>query len=284
MQGVYRALWMAAPRKKGHRALTISPLVAAAALLLTLLLLPEGPGRPYAVEGTADTAPTLLLRAQHRRVLAPGWGKAFLEAWAALGRPDLRDSPLLPPPRSETRPQAPFSSQELAALEALSSLPLWRERSFSQTFLQARGHLQESAFPDAARRAFQVAEQTVGAGTALLLLRRAESSWALFPLDEQRRLGHLLWLVGQRMAESSSLQEHSVGTLLMELGAGYMEQRCDLSQALDRDETVREGLRHSLKASIERWPLPSLWEELEASRARNELHWLRAFTGRANLP
>jgi hypothetical protein len=96
-----------------------------------------------------------------------------------------------------------------------------------------------------------VAEQTVGTGVALVLRKRAE---------------------------------RSLGTLLLELGAERIEQACELSQALERDEAVREGLRASLRATIERWPLPSLRDELETSRARDELRWLRAFAGHAELP
>ena len=76
-----------------------------------------------------------------------------------------------------------------------------------------------------------------------------------------------------------------MGTLLMELGAEHMGQMCDLlDQARRRDDMVREGLRASLAANIERWPLPSLLEDLESSRARHELTWLRAFSGHAELP
>jgi hypothetical protein len=321
----------------------------------------------------------------HRReFLAPGWGRAFLEAWAELGRPDLRDSPLLPPAlhphvelapllaqswphasaetrltlvmaapalheeqvrwllqhlgtldetaplvamldpratasisdalRSElqasllqrlrrlaqdaphamlprltlllagTQGEHPLQSLELEALDIISTRPHWRETSFSQTYLQARRHLEESGAPDAPPRAFGVAEQTVGTGVALLLRKRAESSWAHLSEEEQRWLGRMLWHIGQRMAESSSLQEHSVGTLLMELGAEHLGQGCDLEQARKRDEAAREGLRASLEANLERWPLPSLQEDLEASRARDELAWLRAFTGHGDLP
>jgi len=323
------------------------------------------------------------LMEQRRGLLAPGWGKGFLDAWAELGRPDLSDSPLLPTPsaqpdtsrlideawrqasagerlplvlmalslseeqtrwlvqhtatledtallvalldprrrplypealRSEARAvllhrlkhltqgssgamlprltvllsgtdgEAPFDARELEALEAIATLERWRETSFFQTFTQARQHLRTAAVPAPSARAFGIAEQTVGTGVALVLRKRAERSWDRLPWDEQRRLGRVLWRIGERMAEASSLLEHSVGTLLMEQGAERMEQACDQSQALARDETVREGLRASLKASVERWPLPSLWEDLEASRARDELRWLRAFTGHAELP
>jgi hypothetical protein len=335
------------------------------------------PGRPE---------PLLLqkLLEKRRGLLAPGWGNAFLEAWAELGRPDLSGSPLLPPAPSaqadasmlidqawrhasaeervplvlaalsvseeQTRwlvryaatledtallvalldprrqplypealraevqavllqrlkhltqdsadtmvphlaallsgsdGEAPFDAREMEALEAIATLERWRESSFFQTFSQSRQQLLEAGVPEAATRAFGVAEQTVGIGVALMLRKRAERSWAGLSWDEQRRLGRVLWRVGQRMAGASSLLEHSVGTLLMELGAEHMEQTCDQSQALAQDETVREGLRASLKVNIERWPLPSLWEDLETSRARDELRWLRAFTGHADLP
>jgi hypothetical protein len=321
---------------------------------------------------------------QRRKLLTPGWGQAFLQAWSEVGRPDLRDSSLLPPafhpkadassllsqrwprasaealptlamampslseeqargllrhissledtaalvalldprrsslfpdvlhseaqsallqrlrwisrgsshamlPRlmlllSGTRGETSFTAQELKTLEAISTLPSWRETSFSQTFLQARRLLRDLDSPDAATRAFGLAEQTVGSGAALLLHHRAEASWSHLSEEEQRWLGRILWRIGQRMAEATSLLEHSVGTLLMELGAEHMGQTCDLEQARRRDEMVREGLRASLAANIERWPLPSLLEELEASRARHELTWLRAFTGHAELP
>lgn len=398
------------------------PLGAASALLV--LLSSENPSpKPVGGRSLemVDTAPTLLLRAcraleegrldeaqeaisrlriaaperpepllleallvQRRKFLAPGWGQAFLQAWTEVGRPDLRDSPLLPPslhpqidaapllsqawlhasadarptlamassslseeqargllqslptlddtarlvalldprrsslfpdvlrseaqaallqrlrwlsrnpsramlPRltlllSGTRGEMPFAAQELKTLKAVSTLPSWRETSFSQTFLQARGLLRESALPDTDTRAFGLAEQTVGSGVALLLRMRAEASWSHLSVEEQRWLGRMLWHIGQRMAEASSLLEHSVGTLLMELGAEHMGQRCDLDQARRRDDMVREGLRASLAANLERWPLPSLLEEMESSRARNELTWLRAFTGHAELP
>jgi hypothetical protein len=337
---------------------------------------------------TAPSRPEPLLLekllAQRRALLAPGWGKAFLQAWGELGRPDLQDSPLLPPapafradgpalitqawlhasdearptlllitaalseeqarwllqraatlkqtallvalldprrlslypealraevraallrrleqltpgssgamlPRltlllSGTHGEAPFEARELEVLETLATLASWRETSFFESFSQARDQLREAAVPEASARAFSVAEQTVGTGVALLLLKRAERSWAGLPWEEQRQLGRVLWRIGQRMVEASSLLEHSVGTLLMELGAERMEQSCDQSHALARDETVREGLRASLKARVERWPLPSLLEDLESSRARDELRWLRAFTGHAGLP
>ncbi|WP_375766751.1 hypothetical protein NR798_34405 [Archangium gephyra] len=406
----------------GFRFLALLPLGAASVLLMLLFLREREPVAAHSPDNpVADTAPALLLRAcqaledarldeaeeaisrlrttapdrpeplllrnlleQRRKLLAPGWGQAFLQAWNEVGRPDLRDSSLLPPafrpkadassllsqvwprasaealptlamampslseeqargllrhlssledtaalvalldprrsslfpevlhseaeatliqrlrwlsrdasramlPRltlllSGTRGEESFNAQELKTLEAISTLPSWRETSFSQTFLQARGLLRDSALPDAATRAFGVAEQTVGAGVALLLQRRAEASWSHLSAEEQRWLGRMLWHIGQRMAEATSLLEHSVGTLLMELGAEHMGQMCDLEQARRRDDMVREGLRASLAASIERWPLPSLLEDLESSRARHELTWLRAFTGHAELP
>ncbi len=408
-------------RRLALRALALLPL-AVAVMLLALLLLRDEPSPTLQLEvPSATTGQALLVRAcqaleenqwdeaheaiaqlgtlspsrpeplllqrlleQRRGLLAPGWGEAFLNAWAELGRPDLSDSPLLPPtpsaqadvsmhieeawrhaaeeervtlalatlslseeqtrwlvqhaatwedaallaalldPRrrpmypaalrseaqaallqrlkhltrrspdamllrltlllSGTEGEAPFDARELEALEAIATLKRWRESSFFQTFAEARQHLRTAGVPQATARAFGVAEQTVGTGVALLLRKRAERSWDGLGWNEQRRLGRALWHIGQRMAEASSLLEHSVGTLLMELGAERMEQACDQSQAVDRDEAVREGLRASLKAHVERWPLPSLAEDLESSRARDELRWLRAFTGHSDLP
>ena len=326
------------------------------------------------------------LLARRQEVWAPGWARAFLEAWTELGRPDFQGSPLLPPvsvhpPRQESRhaqawqlastrdevrwtlllaipsyteeqvrwllgrtsslkdtaslvalldprraqsfPElqrsmvqvalrerlaelveesphamlpplqlllsgteatAPLSAQELASLEAISTLARWREDSFSRTFLQVRGHLKEAGVPEAGVWAFPVAEYTVGAGVALLLRKRAEATWPVLSGEQQRWLGRMLWLVGQRMSESSTLLEYSVGTTLMELGAQHMGQECDRDEAMARDEMIRDALRNSMRAALETWPLPSLAEEMDESRARNEVQWLRALAGHAELP
>jgi hypothetical protein len=311
------------------------------------------------------------------------WGQAFLEAWAELGRPNLHESPLLPPapweqplelnprlvrhastpaawltltlalhpspeelarwllqqppeqvepalalallepgalesfpgtvraelesllrqslsllaraaPRaiqppltlllSGTRPDTPLSRQELETLDALSTLRTWRAHSFSQTFSQVRGYLEEVGAPAPGYWAFTLVESTVGARTALLLERRAESSWEHLPVDEQRWLGRTLWRIGQRLAESSSHLEHSMGTSLMELGSYHLGQRRDLLDHLERRGTSIEHLRLATGAALERWPLPSLLDELQSSRARHERTFLRALAGHASLP
>ncbi|WP_375773787.1 tetratricopeptide repeat protein [Archangium gephyra] len=180
--------------------------------------------------------------------------------------------------------EAPLEPQELDALEAISVLPTWKEDSFTRPFLEARRCLEELAVPGSRGAAFAVAERALGHRGVLLLLWRAAATRERLSEDERRRMGRMLWLIGSRLTEQSSLLEHSVGTSLMASGAGSLLHGRNQREAFAREDEVHAAVMTSLRAALGRWPLRSLSEQLLESRARSEVTWLRAFMGKGALP
>lgn len=183
-----------------------------------------------------------------------------------------------------TERDAPLDTQEMDLLEAISVLPTWKEDSFTRPFLEARRGLKEMAVPGASGAAFAVAERTLGHRGVSLLLRRAAATGERLSEDERRGMGRMLWLIGSRLTEQSSLLEHSVGVLLMASGATSLRHGRNQREAFAREDEMHEAVMTSLRAALDRWPLRSLTEELLESRARSEVTWLRAFVGRGALP
>jgi hypothetical protein len=71
--------------------------------------------------------------------------------------------------------------------------------------------------------------------------------------------------------------EHLVGLQLMEQGAadlGNEEERERVARLLEAARALRNA---SDTAALERWPLPSLWEEVAEARARDEWAHRREF-------
>jgi hypothetical protein len=180
--------------------------------------------------------------------------------------------------------EAPLGSQELDALEAISVLPAWKEDSFTRPFQEARRCLEELAVPGSGGAAFAVAERTLGHHGVLLLLWRTEATWERLSENERRGMGRMLWLIGSRLTEQSSLLEHSVGTSLMASGAASLRHGRNQREAFAREDELHAAVMTSLRAALDRWPLRSLSEQLLQSRARSEVTWLRAFVGKGALP
>lgn len=180
--------------------------------------------------------------------------------------------------------EAPLGPQELEALEAISVLPSWKEDSFTRSFHEARRCLEDLKVPGSTGAAFAVAERTLGHRGALLLLWRAAATRERLSEDERRRMGRMLWLIGSRLTEQSSLLEHSVGTSLMASGASSLRHGRNQREAFAREDEAHAAVMTSLRAALDRWPLRSLSEQLLESRARSEVAWLRAFVGKGALP
>jgi hypothetical protein len=71
--------------------------------------------------------------------------------------------------------------------------------------------------------------------------------------------------------------EQLVGLQLMEQGAadlGNEEERERVARLLEAAKTLRNA---SDTAALDRWPLPSLWEEVAEARARDEWAHRREF-------
>jgi hypothetical protein len=183
-----------------------------------------------------------------------------------------------------TEAESPLTPRELAALDELSGLPVWTANSHTRTFQQARDHLREAGLPTPGARAFLVMERVTGAGSALLLLRRAEATHERLSEDERRWMGRILWRIGSRLTETSSYLEHSVGLLLMDAGADDLRDYCGQEEAYSRQDALGASAVASDKAALERWPLPSLREEMEEARARDEVGWLLSWLERITLP
>jgi hypothetical protein len=162
--------------------------------------------------------------------------------------------------------------------------PSWKEGSFTRTFLGTRQLLKELALPDSSGAAFMVAERAVGHRGVLLLLKRAAATQEQLSEDARRWLGRMLWRVGSRLTEQSSLLEHTVGASLMASGATSLRHGRNQREAFARQDEMHAAVMTSLRAALDRWPLRSLAEELLESRARSEVTWLRAFAGSASLP
>ncbi len=189
----------------------------------------------------------------------------------------VKTSPELLPPRlllilAQTPEWTPFSQQELESLEALTSRTTWQPTggSFSRTFLKAREHLKEARHPIPGPRAFTVAEISSTRWAMLMISRRADKTRPQLLPGSRQLLGRVEWNLGAFLSQQSYLRERNYGLQFMAEGAADMgdeqeEQRLD--QVLE--ELVAPQYA-TLEAAPERWPLPSLWEEVLEARARDE--------------
>lgn len=183
-----------------------------------------------------------------------------------------------------TEEDSPLTPEELSALDEISVLPTWKVTSDTLTFQEARARLRATGVQAPGDRAFLLVERATGHGSALLLRRRAKVTRTNLSEDERRWLGRMLWRIGTRLAESSNSQERTVGFLLMDSGADDLENTCGQTEASVRQEELGASVIAVDKAAPERWPLPSLHEELEEARAHDERGWLLPWLGKSPLP
>ncbi|WP_224248626.1 hypothetical protein [Hyalangium gracile] len=171
------------------------------------------------------------------------------------------------------------AKQEMDALEPVAALGTWRNTSFRQTFLDAREHLKEAGVPTPGMGAFIVAVQSSATVGPHLLRKRAEATRSQLLPGARYRLGHLQWKVGLRVSAASTILERMVGLHLMVAGAEDMQDLDERGRvARLRDEAVAQ-LEAMRRVDPEKWPLPSLAEELLEAAASDELAALRAFAG-----
>jgi hypothetical protein len=178
---------------------------------------------------------------------------------------------------AESPEEAAFSAQEIEELEAIAALPRWKAISFSQTFLEAYRHLKQAGIPYPAMSAYHVALWSNTHGATYRLAKRAEVTRRQLLPGARHRLGRILWNIGSRLSEQSTVMEHLVGLQLMEQGAadlGDEGERQRIAQLLEATKALRNAAD---TAALERWPLPSLWEEVAEARARDEWAHRREF-------
>jgi hypothetical protein len=178
---------------------------------------------------------------------------------------------------AESPEEDAFSAQEMEELEAIAALPRWKSTAFSQTFLEAHRHLKQAGIPYPAMSAYHVASWSNTHGATYLLAKRAEATRRQLLPSSRHRLGRVLWSIGARLSEQSTVLEHLIGLQFMEQGAadlGDEGERLRIVKLLEAAKALRNAAD---TAALERWPLPSLWEEVAEARARDEWAHRREF-------
>lgn len=178
-----------------------------------------------------------------------------------------------------THEEAPFDSQDLAMLGTLSALPFWRDNALVDTFLAARKVFLSAGLANAGSWASTLAGLTIAERGSLLLRKRAQATRRGLALRSRHPLGRVLYQVGARMAEESTLLERTLGLLMMQQGAEDQQDAIALAEVSGHLEEVHANHRAWRQAAVDRWPLHSLKEEVREASARDELALLRGFTG-----
>jgi hypothetical protein len=170
-----------------------------------------------------------------------------------------------------------LSPEELEALETLAVLPTWKATSFTQTFLDARAKLRAAgvAYPGVA--AAELARLSSDTWGLVLLGQRAERTRGQLLGDSRRRLGRILWNLGSNLRQDSTVFVRNVGLQFMEEGAADMGDETERERVKEALEEASAMLAIADGAALERWPLPSLWEEVAEARARDEWAHVREF-------
>jgi hypothetical protein len=178
---------------------------------------------------------------------------------------------------AEATEESAFSEQELERLKAISALPHWKISSFSQTFLEAHRHLKEAGSLYPSMGAYHVALWSNTHGATYLLAKRAEATRKQLLPGARAQLGRILWNIGSHLSEQSTLMEHLVGLQLMEQGANDLRDEGERERVARLQEAAKALRNAADMAALERWPLPSLWEEVAEARARDEWEHQREF-------
>ena len=174
---------------------------------------------------------------------------------------------------------AALSQRELEALEGIMVLPTWKDTSFTRTFLEARTNLNEAGIPNPGEGAFAVALWSNTHWATFLLMKRAESTRSQLLPAARHRLGRILWNIGARLNQQSTVLERMTGFQLMVAGATDMGDGVERERVHREMSAASELFNTAAQAGLERWPLPSLWEEVAEARARGEWDHLRELAG-----
>ena len=178
---------------------------------------------------------------------------------------------------------APFTVQELEALEPLVALPDWKHPPSEDVF-QPLLALFDGWLVPAGHHAWLLASAAQATSLGQRLLERGRASQAHLPEDSRRFLGRLLWEAGARLRAQPSHAELDLGLRLQMFGSeltGHGPTREECIGAWVQLGRWEEALA---RAAYPRWPLAGLQEEACAPRAHHEPSWLRAFLPGGSLP
>lgn len=180
---------------------------------------------------------------------------------------------------AETSDVGALGEPELEALEAIAVLPTWKSTSFTHTFLEARRNLKEAGLALPGVVAFEAALWSTTYLAPYVLVKRAESTRSQLMPGARHRLGRVLWEMGSRLREQSTVLERMTGLQLMAAGAEDMEDGPERERINGAMSEARAMFHAAAQAALERWPLPSLWDEVAEARARGEWDHIREFAG-----
>lgn len=262
------------------------------ALVLAMPMLPEEDARWLVEQLSVLEDPALVQAASMRLLVSELPPSLRTKALAAVRRrlaQLVEASPGVVQPRllllwAEAPEWDLLSQEEMEALEAIAALPRWKETSFMQSFLEVRARLKEGGIPNPGTNALGIAQVANNSWGVILLAQRAEVTRGYLLPGARDRLGRILWNIGSLVQQDSMVLVRNTGLQLMSQGAADMGDEAERQRA---DKVLKEGLdmlRGSDEAALERWPLPSLWEEVAEARARDEwTHW-REFAGTPHEP
>lgn len=217
------------------------------------------------------------LRAQASRALRARLSELTVASPRAMQYPTL----LLV---SGSSPGAPFTAQDLQALETIAALPDWRETDFHMLYQHGLRHFEAAGNSQPASAAFMLAVMSLASEPASLLFRRTEASRETLSPTDLHRLGDALWRIGSRLAEESTLLERMLGTRLMMEGAGLSGDESRIQQASALREEAAAASSAMRQAAPERWPLRSLSEAHLNAMTRDEVACMLRFVPPSPAP
>ncbi|RJS13961.1 hypothetical protein DRW03_35630 [Corallococcus sp. H22C18031201] len=165
---------------------------------------------------------------------------------------------------------APMTTGELEDLERVASLPDYRVTPLVQMHSEAEQLLKSMGVGRPELRAFSVSVSELALTGPYLLWRRAEMVGDTLSSPDRARLGHVLWDIGKRVAEESTLVERMVGLRLMRQGAELLNSSEMLKQVALATQQGKQVAGVSSALQFARWPLPSLQRAWLAATLENE--------------
>jgi hypothetical protein len=174
--------------------------------------------------------------------------------------------------------EAPFTPEELQAIEAIAALPDWRETDFHVLFQRTLSHFQASGHAQPVHAAFSLAVSTLADKPAYLLFKRTEASREVLSAAQLQRLGEALWRIGSRMAAESTLLERMLGVRMMVDGAELAGDAARVQRASAVREEARAAANAMQQAVPHRWPLRALNAAHIDAQMRDEMGCMLRFS------
>ncbi len=181
----------------------------------------------------------------------------------------------------DTEQGSELTAAEIAALEKVAALPVWREGSYAELFQKARRLLKDAGVPDASATAMSaVARSVVDRGNWMLRTRNVGTRGALTP-EGLKRLGRITRDIGAKMIEQPTMIERMAGLQLIRGGTQDMEDEAGKTLALAQLDALEKAVDQFRKTELARWPLHSLTEEVLALNTKDEPAYLLSFVAEA---